>query len=188
MPQTAVARVTREEYLAHESVAQGRSEYRDGIVYAMSGGSLNHGRLVYALGGEVRSATEGTSCEGFGPEVKLRVESADAYYYSDAMVVCGEVDVESESNGIVRNPIVVFEVLSPSTARFDRKAKFLDYQSVPSIQEIVFVYGDRRLAERYERQDDASWRYTAYVGDARLPIAAAGIELELARLYARTDL
>lgn len=178
---------TAEEYLAREAMASEKSEYRAGRVVAMSGGSLNHGRLVHALGGELREATKGTPCESFGSEIKLRIELTDAYYYPDAMIVCGELDVESETNGIVRNPTVVFEVLSPGTMRFDGKGKFLDYQTVASIREVVFLWSERKLAERYERQDDGSWRYTAYLGDT-LPLGAAGIKLDLAALYARLGL
>ncbi len=186
MAQSILPRVTAQQYLSREALATERSEYRDGVVTAMSGRSLDHGRLVHALGGELRNATEGTPCESFGSEIRLRVEAADAYYYPDATIVCGDVDVESETNGIVRNPLVFFEVLSPGTARFDQKAKFLDYQTVPSVREVVFLWFERRLAERYERQGDGSWRYTAYLGDA-LPIGAAGIELSLNRLYARLN-
>ena len=185
MAQPAVFRVSREQYLRQESAVQERSEYRDGEVVAMSGGSLNHGTLIHALHGALINATEGTPCRSFGSEIKLRVEAADGYYYPDAMVVCGEVEVESETNGIVKNPVVVFEVLSPGTGGFDREQKFFDYQTVPSLREIVFLRSERKVAERYERQGDGSWRYTVYVGDVALPVGAAGIELDLARLYAR---
>ena len=154
----------------------------------MSGGSLNHGTLVHALHIALGNGTEGTPCVSYGSEIKLRVEAANAYYYPDAMLVCGEVEVESESNGVVTNPAVVFEVLSPGTQGYDKDQKFLDYQTVPSVREIVFLSSERKIAERYERQSDGSWRYTAYVGDVRLPLGAAGIELDLARLYARLRL
>lgn len=185
MAQSAILRVSAEQYLRQEATAQERSEYRDGEVYAMSGGSLNHGTLVHALHGALINATEGTPCVSFGSEIKLRVEAADAYYYPDAMIVCGEIDVESETSGVLKNPIVVFEVLSPGTQRYDKDEKFLDYQTIPELQEIVFLSSERKLAERYERQGDGSWRYTAYLGDVKLPVGAAGIELDLARLYAR---
>lgn len=188
MAQSLAPLMTASEYLAREATALEKSEYRGGVIVAMAGGSLGHSRLVHALGGELRNVTDGTSCESFGSETKLRVEAADAFYYPDAMIVCGEVDIESETNGIVRNPLVVFEVLSPGTSRFDQKGKFLDYQTVPSVQEVVFLWSERKLAERYERGDDGSWRYTAYVGDVPLPVGAAGIELDLARLYARLGL
>ena len=188
MTQTATLRVTREQYLRQELVAPERSEYRDGEIYAMSGGSLNHGTLVHALHGALINGTEGTPCRSFGSEIKLRVEAADAYYYPDTMVVCGEEEVESESNGIVTNPIAVFEVLSPGTERDDKGQKFLDYQSLPSLREIIFLASDRKVAERYERQEGGSWRYTAYVGDVALPVDAASLTLELTRLYARLRL
>lgn len=190
MADAALKYVTREEYLALDLVSEEKLEYRDGVILpmAMAGSSLNHARLVHALGRELGNATEGTPCESFGSETKLRIESTESYYFPDAMVACGEIDVESETNGIIRNPVVVFEVLSPGTANRDKDQKFFDYQTVPSVKEIVFLSSERRVAERYERGDDASWRYTAYVGDVRLPIAAAGIELDLAGLYARTSL
>lgn len=187
MADAALKYVTREEYLARESEAMEKSEYRDGVVYAMSGGSLNHGRLVFALGSELGKATEDTPCEGFGSEVKLRIDAAEAYYYPDAMMVCGKVDVESESNGIIRNPLAVFEVLSPGTQRYDQRKKFIDYQTLPSVQVVIFVHPNRKLAERYERQSDSSWRYTTYNGDVRLQVAD-NVELDVARLYAKLNL
>ena len=186
MAQRALPNFTPQQYLARELHAEERSEYRDGAVLAMSGGSLNYGRLVHALGVALGNATEGTPCESFGSEIKLRVEAANAYYCPDAMVVCGPVDVESETSGIVRNPIAIFEVLSPGTQRYDQKGKFPDYQTLPSLELVVFVWSERRLAERYERQEDGSWRYVAFVGDVRLPVIR-DIELDLARLYARLD-
>ena len=188
MAQTATLHTTREQYLRQELAAQERSEYRNGEIYAMSGGSLNHGTLIHALHIVLGNGTEGTPCRSFGSEIKLRIEAADAYYYPDAMVVCGEVEVESESNGIVTNPIAVFEVLSPGTQRDDKGQKFLDYQTLPGLREIIFLASDRKVAERYERQEGGSWRYTAYVGDVVLPIDAAGLTLDLARLYARLRL
>ncbi len=188
MAQPAIFRVSAEQYLLQENTADERSEYRDGEVYGISGGSLNHGTLVHVLHIALGKALEGKSCVSFGSEVKLRIEAADAYYYPDAMVVCGEVEVESETNGIVKNPAVVFEVLSPGTGRYDKDQKFLDYQTVPSVQEIVFLSSERKIAERYERQEGGSWRYTAYLGDVRMSLNAIGINLDLASLYTRLRL
>lgn len=154
----------------------------------MSGGSLNHGTLIHALHIALGNGTEGTPCRSFGSEIKLRVEAADAYYYPDAMIVCGELEVESETSGIVKNPIVVFEVLSPGTESRDKNQKFLDYQTIPGLREIFFLSSERKVAERYERQGDGSWRYTAYVGDARLPVGTVRLELDLTQLYARLRL
>ena len=186
MAQPVVLSVSREQYLRGEAVAQERSEYRDGEIYAMSqAGDPNHGTLVHALHIALGNGTEGTLCRSFGSEIKLRVDEADAYDHPDAMVMCGEMEVESETAGIIKNPAVVFEVLSPGTEAYDKNRKFLDYQTVPSLQEIVFLSSERKVAEHYERQGDGSWRYTAYLGDVTLPIGAAGLDLELARLYAR---
>jgi Uma2 family endonuclease len=188
MAQAAVARVTREQYLSREIEAETRSEYRGGRVYAMSGGSLNHGTLVHVLGIALGNATEGTPCVSFDSEIKLRVEAADAYFYPDAMIVCGNVEVESETNGIITNPTVVFEVLSPGTQGYDKNGKFLDYQTIPSLREVIFLRSDRKVAQRYERQGDGSWRYTAYLGDVKLPVGVVNVEIDLARLYARLRL
>ncbi len=183
MARPAALRLSAEAYLRQEATAHERSEYRDGVMYGMSGGSLNHGTLVHALHGALIDGTEGTPCRSFGSKIKLRVEVADAYDYPDAMVVCGEVEVESETAGIVKNPVAVFEVLSPGTGRYDKDEKFLDYQTVPRVREIVFSHLERQLGERYERQEGGIWRYTADVGDVVVPIAVA--ELDLGRLYAR---
>lgn len=188
MAQRGIGYVTPERYFEEERVSAEKLEYVDGQIYAMSGGSLRHGRLIAALVRSLGNSLDGTGCETFGSEIKLRIDAANAYYYLDAMVVCGEVEVESETNGVIRNPIVVIEVLSPSTQDRDKNQKFLHYQTVSSIGEIVFLSSERKIAERYERLGDGSWRYTAYIGDVPLPIAAVRMDLDLADLYARANI
>lgn len=154
----------------------------------MAGGSLNHGLLVTDLVISLGRSLAGGNCQVFGSEVKLGISAANAYYYPDAMVVCGVPEVESQSNGIILNPSAVFEVLSPGTGKFDREQKFWDYQLVPSIQEIVYLASHRMLMEVYERHPGGTWRYTAHQGDVIVPLESANVEVNLTRLYARLTL
>ena len=155
MAELAPEWISAQQYLRQEATAQERSEYRNGEIRAMSGRSLNHGTLVHTLHGTLINGTEGTPCVSYGSEIKLRIEAADAYYYPDAMVVCEEVAVESETNGVIESN--------------DKSRKFLDYQTV---------------AERYERPHGGDG-YKRFAFRVTLPIVAAGLELGLARLYAR---
>ncbi len=115
-----VTHVTPEEYLAAERLSETRSEYLDGGVYPMTGGTVNHNRitinLILELGTQLRSA----DCHVHATDVKLGLPESRKFFYPDVMVICGEPQLYDERKDIIINPSLVIEVLSPSTEAFDR--------------------------------------------------------------------
>ena len=181
-------RLTAEEYLALERAAATRSEFINGEMLAMAGGSPAHSlittNLTIALGTRLR----GGSCRAYNSELRVNVSSTGLYTYPDLTVVCEEPRfVRDEHLDTLVNPTVLVEVLSPSTEAYDRGAKFAHYQRLESLQEYVLVAQDQPRVERFARRPGAGlseWLFTVATGrDAHITFPALGVELPLAEIY-----
>jgi Uma2 family endonuclease len=127
--------VTEKEYLAMDRAAEVRSEFLDGEMWAMPGGSVRHGQLqtnlILALGAAVR----GRNCQVFTSDVRVRVKPGRMYAYPDVSVVCGKLVLADNRQDIVLNPTAIFEVLSPSTETYDRGTKLRSYMTIESLKD-----------------------------------------------------
>ena len=166
------------EFLAWEERQPLRYEF-DGVrPVAMTGGTYGHstiqGNLAIAIGGRLR----GKLCRFQGSDLKIQVAEGHIRY-PDGMVVCSPVD---RAATVVHDPVVVFEVLSPSTARSDRIVKAREYQATPSVQRYVMLEQDGVSATVYARSGDA-WTHEILVADSILALPEIGVSLPLAELY-----
>ncbi len=127
-----ITKVTAEEYLALDRAAEFRSEFLDGEMIAMSGGSARHSKLQINLALEVETALRGTPCQAFSSDLRVRVSSR-MYTHPDLTVVCGDLMLDDERQDSLLNPKVIFEVLSPSTEYYDRGLKFRRYREIESL-------------------------------------------------------
>ncbi len=178
-------RYSEAAYLALEAASGFKHEYMRGEIYAMAGASLNHNRIVTALSGLLYNRL-GDNCEHFSSDMKVRVEATATNTYPDMVVVCDEPQFMPERPDTLTNPTVLFEVLSPSTADYDRGRKFEDYRLLPSLKEYVIVAQDKMHIEHYTRQDDGSWLLRDInAADATLSLATIGCELPIADIYAK---
>lgn len=183
---TATTYVTREEYLAMERVSTDiRHEWIDGEVRNMPGGTYDHGmtasNIVIALGVSLK----GRPYAVHSHDTKVRVPD-DAYYYPDAVVVPHPPELEDDRSDIVVNPLVVFEVLSPSTAAIERGEKLDRYRRIPSLTDYLIVSRDRPAVDHWTRHADGEWRLTI-VDDlaAELSLSSLACTLSLANVYDR---
>lgn len=175
-------RMQGEEYLAFERTAEGKHELWDGEVYPMSGASLRHNRLVANLVRHLGNALEGSECVALPSDMRVRIPQSDRYVYPDVTIVCGPPELEGEAD-VLLNPHTVVEVLSPSTAAFDRGEKFAGYRTIASLREVVFVSQELRRLECYTRQPDDSWLLREYGDRATIPFGPGGTTVELQRIY-----
>jgi Uma2 family endonuclease len=176
---------TPEEYLALERRAEYKSEYVNGRVYAMSGASRAHGRISLNIASELRSRFRGRPCEVYVNEMRVKVSPTGMYTYPDVAALCGAPAFEDAAVDTLLNPSVVFEVLSESTERYDRREKFAHCRRLPSLLEYVLVSQDRAAVEHFARRGE-QWVLTAVEGlDATLALPALGCELPMAELYDR---
>ena len=121
--------ITPDEYLARERVAEFKSEYYDGRIYAMAGTSYRHSVIARNLLGEIYIQLRGQTCQPLFSDVRLSIKGTDAYCYPDIMVICGEPQFADGGFDTLLNPTVIIEVLSPSTEAWDRGGKFEKYRA-----------------------------------------------------------
>jgi Uma2 family endonuclease len=145
-------KISVEDYLAGEEISPVKYEYVYGEVYAMAGTSDNHNRIVRNLVTALTNHLRNSPCEPFMGDIKVRV-SQNVYYYPDVLVSCEE---NPESPYFRNEPILIIEVISPSTQEIDRREKLLFYQRMPSVQEYV-VEQEKLLVEIHRRQPDGHW-------------------------------
>ncbi len=169
-------RLSVDDYLAAEDGADIRHEYIDGELYAMTGASDRHGLITGNLYAFLRPRLRGTPCQLFANDMKvrLRIADQDIFYYPDLLLSCDPDDRETYYR---RNPCLLVEVLSDSTARLDRREKFFAYQTIPSLQEYLLIEQDCRAVEMHRRA--AGWSLERITeGNVRLDCLEIDVALE----------
>lgn len=184
MSSLPVSPLTEEQYLARERAALTKSEFHDGLMFAMASGSPNHSLLANRIGALLdRQLPAG--CRTFNSDLRVKVASAGLYTYPDCSVVCGELELFGDQPDVVLNPLLIVEVLSPSTEAYDRGKKFELYRAMPSFREYLLVHQDRRRVEHYSKQDDGSWLLREHAGaESTVTIDRWPVRISLEELYA----
>ena len=174
---------TPAEYLARERVAETKSEYLNGEIVAMTGASRRHNLIAGNLYREVSGQLRTGPCESYVGDMRVRVSATGLYTYPDVVVACPPIDFEDAEADTLLNPVVIVEVLSPSTEAYDRGAKFRQFRRLESLREYVLVAQDAARIERYVRQGDL-WVLSDVSGlDAALTLEAIGCTVSLADIY-----
>src|SRR2546421_2059704 len=135
----AVARqmISVREYLELERASDIRHEYHAGQIYAMSGGSHDHSLIATNVIGALHNLLMEGPCEVHGSDLRIKVESTGLYTYADAVILCGGPEFEDPERDSLLNPVIIFEVLSDSTEKYDRGLKFEHYRKIPTLKEYV---------------------------------------------------
>jgi len=181
--------VTPDEYLARERVAETRSEYFDGEIFAMAGGTPQHSAISFnvtvALGPQLR----GGPCRGFNGDLRIKVSETGLYNYPDLVILCGEARFDDQKRDTLLNPTLIVEVLSPTTEAYVRGDKFSHYRWLESLQDYLLIAQDRRRVELFSRQPDGRW-ILSQVQDEKAEVAleSIGCRLALADVYERVEL
>lgn len=176
------------EYLALEEIAEFKSEYYNGEIFAMSGGTANHDRLASECDRIIGTRLENGDCESFTSNMKVRIPKADIYFYPDFSVVCGQAEFEDAKKSILTNPILIVEVLSDSTESFDRGKKFHRYQQIPSLTEYLLISQTEPQVDIFHRSDNRIWTLRSYSGlESVIEIQTLNLEIKLADLYRRVE-
>ncbi len=177
--------ITAQEYLEQERRAEFKSEYLRGEVFAMAGASWEHGLVKDNMARETGNQLKGGPCRVVTSDLRVRVSVTGLYTYPDVTIVCDEPQFEDDVLDTLLNPRAVVEVLSESTEKYDRGAKFGHYRQIPSLQEYVLVSQDRPLVERHVRQADGSWNLTFFEGvSATFEFASVPVRIPLSEIYA----
>lgn len=178
--------VSRESYLRQEDQATTKHEFHAGEVLAMSGGTYEHSRIIMNAGATVFAKLKGSKCFPLESNMRVRIDAEDMYVYPDLQVVCGTpiFDPNDLKRTTIKNPRVVFEVISDSTEAYDRGSKFTAYRSLDSLQEYVLISQREPLVEVFRRQPEGLWLFAAYRGlETTASLASINVDLELAEIY-----
>lgn len=171
-----------DDFLAWDATQTDRHEFVDGEVFAMAGGEDRHASVSLAVASSLRSHLKGSRCRVYMNDVKLQVAAANAFFYPDVFVTCSERDA---ANRLVKQePLLVVEVLSPSTAAYDRGDKFASYRLCPTLAEYAVIDIDRRAVDLFRKNAEGLWVLHPLVGNATLTLTSVDHALALGELFA----
>ena len=185
MMNLAKTRYTAEEYLRLEQAAELRSEFHDGDIIPMPGGSPNHNRIAGNLYAALLSMLLGKPFDAFINDLRLWLPAYRLFTYPDVMVVEEPLAFLENRRDTVTNPVMIAEVLSDSTESYDRGDKFKMYRSVPSLQEYLLISQHGMQVEQFVKNDEGQWLLSDFEGEATLQLSTVSLELPLKDLYAR---
>jgi len=176
--------MTEDEYLAFEIQRDTRHEYVDGEIFAMVGGTWEHSIIISNTSCSLGNQLDDTPCNSVSSDTHLHVSSTKAYRYPDIMVVCGTPQFRQDRRDIVTNPIVLIEVLFPSTIAVDTFEKFQEYKKIPTLQEYILIKSDTPFIMRYIRRENDNWLYSDVSGlNTTLDLPSINCTLKLSDVY-----
>jgi len=177
---------TKQEYVALENAAEHKSEHINGQMYAMSGGSLNHAEIGGNAFASLHTQLRGRSCRPLNSDFRIEVLDTGATFYPDVSVACPPLELAPDDEYALTNPVVLIEVLSPSTETNDRISKWLHYQHIPSLRDYVLIAQDKVRIEHYARRDDGSWNFRVIENaDGFIALDSIDCRLNAAEVYER---
>ena len=168
--------ISEQDYLQGELLAETKHEYIDGQVHAMAGGSENHNLLSVNIATELKTRLKGTPCRTFIADMKVKVGAN--FFYPDVMVVCEE---DNDNEYFKTAPVIIVEVLSKSTRRFDQTDKRLRCQRIPSLEEYVLIEQDKGEIQVFSKKDQ--WQsFYYYLGDD-ITFSSLGVTVRVEDIY-----
>lgn len=182
MAQRASKLVTEAEYLAFDAASSERHEFVNGEIIAMAGVSASHSTIAMNTSVALATSLKGGPCRPHGGDLRVLVEETGLYAYPDVSVVCGPMVLTDTNPPSLRNPTVIVEVLSETTAGYDRGAKLEHYRRRASIQCVLLIDSRCRAVTRYTRNPDGGWSLYDFVAGA-IRIDAVGVTLHVDDVY-----
>ncbi len=184
MSSAAKAKLTVQEYLAMERASEIKHEFYDGDIFAMTGGTAAHSLIATNFASEARAALKDRPCVVFNSDLRVKVNSSGLYTYPDVTIVCGQQQFDDDQRDTLVNPTVIVEVLSKSTAIYDRGTKSKHFRKIESLQALILVEQDSPVVEVYRRQPEGNWLLTeATELSESIAIQPLGIVIPLSEIY-----
>jgi Uma2 family endonuclease len=181
--------ITPAEYLLAERASEEKHEYYDGQVLAMSGAGLQHNDIQANLLINIGHYLKSQDCRILPGDMRVTTPGQDAYMYPDALIVCDKPQLEDNIFDTLLNPVVIFEILSPSTRSIDKGRKFFFYQQIPSLQEYIMIDSRKKFIQLARKQSTSSWTIEIIKeADVSLYIRTINFTLPLHEIYANTGL
>ncbi len=184
--QTPPRQYSIEEYLAHEETAEYRSEYRNGEILPMTGGSINHNQIIINLVIALGLALREQDYHVYTSDLRLWIPHYREYTYPDILIIKDEAIFQEGRTDTVLNPSIIFEVLSKSTSSRDRGDKFTYYRSIPELQEYILIDQYQIHIEQFSKTPESNWLLRESDNeDGVLTLAAANCQIPYRQIYER---
>jgi Uma2 family endonuclease len=180
--------LTPQEYLAIERDSEFRHEFYRGEMLQTTGGSFKHSLIKSYISRALGNQLKSRDCTVHSSDLRVKVTATGIYTYPDVLVACGELQLEDAHSDTLLNPVVIVEVLSPSTEAYDRGEKWKNYRTIDSLREYLLVAQDAPRVEQYIRQEQEGWLLTETDQlDQTVELPSIACRLPLREIYARVD-
>ncbi len=187
--ETPIHQYSTAEYLGQEETAEYRSEYRNGEIVPMTGGSINHNRIIRNLSRLLEFGLQGESYEVFLSDLRLWIPRYNEYTYPDILIIKDEAIFQEQRTDTVINPSIIFEVLSKSTSSRDRGDKFTYYRSIPEFQEYILIDQYQIHIEQFSKMKEGNWLFSeSNHEDGILTLASVNCQIPHRQIYERVIL
>ena len=180
--------LSSENYLQKERLAEFKSEFHNGDIYAIARASRNHNQITSNLVVSLGRQLEKLPCSVYSSDMKVRTNTADIskYSYPDVVLSCDKELFEDDNGDVLLNPQIIIEVLSDSTEAYDRGLKFFHYQLIPSLQEYLLVSQHYCRVEHYQRRADKQWIYSEFHSmEDNISLTTLNCSLMVSEIYRR---
>jgi Uma2 family endonuclease len=176
------------EYLAYERESDNRHEYLNGKVFAMAGASWEHNQIFGTTFASLFAQLRGNPCRVNPSDQRLKVMATGLLTYPDLSVICGEPIFAGGEFDTISNPLVIIEILSPSTEAYDRGEKFQHYREIETLQDYLLISQDKARIERYSKQESGAWLLIDAIGlDTSIELPSISCVLALADVYENVE-
>ena len=188
MSSPAIRRFSPADYLALERASEFKHEFFDGEMFRMSGGTIEHSQIAANVIGELHNQLADGPCRVLTSDMRIKLPTG-LYNYPDASIVCDQPQFEDGHKDVLLNPLVIIEVLSPSTEAYDRGKKFRHYQTCSSLREYMLIAQDRAAVDHFLRQPTSGqWLLTTFESlNAVVPLPSLEVSLSLGEIYAKVE-
>lgn len=182
--------ISEADYLTMEAVSPVRHEYYDGEIFQMAGASDEHNTIAMNISSELHQQLKKRPCKVYQNDMRLYIEKEGIYVYPEVMVVCGEPEIKKfKSLDSLLNPVLIVEVLSESTADYDKSTKFDQYRTIDSFNEYLLVSQYTKKIIRYTKLSNGSWILRDYIGDkTEIELSSIDCTLAMDDIYDKVNL
>lgn len=186
--QTPKRSYTPEEYLELEEAASYKSEYRDGEIVPLTGGTTNHNKIALNFAANLKFALRGQDYDIYIGDLRLWIPRYRQYTYPDVMVIQGEPIYTGTGTTTVMNPLLIVEVLSKSTKNYDLGDKFIYYRSIPKFKEYILIDQTKYHVIQYTKNIEERWLLTEHESEeAILELSSIEFQINLKEIYEKVN-
>ena len=186
--QTQTRYYTPEEYLELEEQAEYRSEYRDGEIIAMTGGTTNHNKIALNFAASLKYGLRKKNYDVYIGDVRLWIPRYRQHTYPDVMIIQGEPIYATENTTTVMNPLLIAEVSSKSTSNYDQSDKFMYYRSIPEFKEYILINQYQYHVMQYVKTNDGKWIFTELESESDiLTLQTIDFQIALSEIYEQVN-